>query len=328
MHAHLVFECIPRSQHGACSFCTDLLSIDKNSIMDDFTSVCEQISPSVLAADCGGKMQEVYCPCCTICCEDGNPECNDELVYGNLDGGWEQGFTRTAYDFGPDAIFEVDGVDDEGLEELAIGEIYDSVHEDEDEAAILEEQIGKDLDGAQEDGDDVYDTIKEDEAGVLEMQEGIEKDSEGQDNLEGQEGGNDLGGLEDLGGDIYDVDEDEVLIIEQEIEKELGGDLDDEEKAIVEEVIKDKLDAKKENVTEEVVGKDFDSDLNKESSFLVEQQDNAELYDEIEGELGQAFEQLDGDKEDPDVDFSGALDELAIIEALIDEQQTLDSGGR
>lgn len=78
-----------------------MFAVDKNDLMDDWTHVCNQVGVGFLSADCGGKFQEVFCKCCTVCCQDKDPECNDDLVYSKLDE-----FTRTAHDFGPNQVHD------------------------------------------------------------------------------------------------------------------------------------------------------------------------------------------------------------------------------
>jgi hypothetical protein len=91
--------------------------------------------PEFLSADCGGNFEQVYCTCCTICCEESNPECNDEIVLANLDARWETNFSRTAYNFGPNSIFdgdveETDEEADEGVEQETNDEkTYQSLHD-------------------------------------------------------------------------------------------------------------------------------------------------------------------------------------------------------
>jgi len=89
-----------------------MLTTDRNEIVDDWTQVCELGRPEFLSADCGGNMDQVYCTCCTVCCEESNPSCNDEIVLANLDARWENNFSRAAYNFGPNSIFDGDNADE------------------------------------------------------------------------------------------------------------------------------------------------------------------------------------------------------------------------
>jgi hypothetical protein len=119
-----------------------LFAVDKNDIMDDWTHVCNhQVgSKKFLSADCGGKFEEVFCECCTVCCHDKDPECNDDLVYGNLDAQWEEGFTRTAYDFGPNQVYDA-SVEDREPDAHMQDEVYADDVEDEGTAApVLEDE--------------------------------------------------------------------------------------------------------------------------------------------------------------------------------------------
>ena len=79
----------------------DMFTTDRNEIMDDWTQVCELGRPEFLSADCGGNSEKVHCTCCSVCCEDSNPTCNDEIVLANLDARWETNFTRSSTTLGP-----------------------------------------------------------------------------------------------------------------------------------------------------------------------------------------------------------------------------------
>lgn len=98
--------------------------------MDDWAQVCNQIGAGFLSADCGGKFQEVFCRCCTVCCQDKDPECNDDLVYSKVDARWEGGFTRTAYDFGPNQVYD-DATTNAPEEGETDGHMHDEVDADD-----------------------------------------------------------------------------------------------------------------------------------------------------------------------------------------------------
>jgi hypothetical protein len=121
-----------------------LFAVDKNEIMDDWTHVCKQAGSAFLSADCGGKFQEVFCECCTVCCQDKDPECNDDLVYSKLDARWEEGFTRTAYDFGPNQVYDdaptKSSVEDKEKGDDMQDEVYADDVEDEGTAAPVENE--------------------------------------------------------------------------------------------------------------------------------------------------------------------------------------------
>lgn len=114
---------LPHNLIGSCVLYTssDMLTTDRNDIVDDWTEVCKLGRPEFLSADCS-DFDQVYCTCCTVCCEESNPECNDEIVLANLDARWENDFSRTAYDFGPNSVFENDeAVEDDEYDEYDDG---------------------------------------------------------------------------------------------------------------------------------------------------------------------------------------------------------------
>lgn len=82
----------------------DLLLIDGNSIKGNADYVCETApQPSIFTADCypgeDGTPAEIKCSCCTTCCLDDDPRCNDHAWTSNYDPSWEYGFVRPTYTF-------------------------------------------------------------------------------------------------------------------------------------------------------------------------------------------------------------------------------------
>lgn len=116
-----------------------MFAVDKNDLMDDWTRVCSQVSVGFLSADCGGKFQEVFCRCCTVCCQDKDPECNDDLKYSKLNARWEGGFTRTAYDFGPNQIYG-DAATNAPVDAQKHDEVYGGDNEDEGTSAPVKDE--------------------------------------------------------------------------------------------------------------------------------------------------------------------------------------------
>ena len=78
-----------------------MLLLDKNDIRDDLTNQCNGLALETFATDCAGPNQDVTCPCCTVCCNDADGECNDDLLYTNIDPQWQYNYTRSSYSFSP-----------------------------------------------------------------------------------------------------------------------------------------------------------------------------------------------------------------------------------
>jgi hypothetical protein len=82
-----------------------MLLLDSNSIHGNANAICEQDkwTPSVFITDCypgsNGVGPEVECRCCSQCCNDNNPACNDYAWTSNVDLTWEDGYTREEYTF-------------------------------------------------------------------------------------------------------------------------------------------------------------------------------------------------------------------------------------
>jgi Leucine-rich repeat (LRR) protein len=79
----------------------NMLLLDNNSITGDLTEACQKLKIDWLIADC----QEISCECCK-CCADNEPRCNDDILYANNDFSWEYNYTRVAYAFSPEILFE------------------------------------------------------------------------------------------------------------------------------------------------------------------------------------------------------------------------------
>ena len=57
-------------------------------------------------ADCGGDTPELDCKCCTECCDDNGPACNDEDLLAEFNPIWEVGYGRRDYIFGENITVE------------------------------------------------------------------------------------------------------------------------------------------------------------------------------------------------------------------------------
>jgi len=72
---------------------------DRNSLTGTLEMLCdlatfnEQANDTdgneLLSADCLAPNSEVFCSCCTTCCNDANDSCNNEFEVANLDPIWE-----------------------------------------------------------------------------------------------------------------------------------------------------------------------------------------------------------------------------------------------
>ena len=74
-----------------------MLLVDDNSLTGSLADFCEMFSPEVFIADCPAKVE---CGCCTMCCQEGGPECSDEGLLAEYDPSWEDSYERPAYNFG------------------------------------------------------------------------------------------------------------------------------------------------------------------------------------------------------------------------------------
>jgi hypothetical protein len=87
----------------------DVLLLDSNSLTGSAKFLCDRAAeedfkvPSFFIADCypgqDGTAPEIDCRCCTTCCNDGDPTCNDKAWTSNVDSIWEYGFVRPNYKF-------------------------------------------------------------------------------------------------------------------------------------------------------------------------------------------------------------------------------------
>jgi len=95
---------IPTSFFGLIDL--DVLLLDGNELTGDATIVCNNpaVNTTAFSADCGGETPEISCSCCTICCQDSDPDCNNLDWRINLDGIWEYDFQRVVYSFSQEVL--------------------------------------------------------------------------------------------------------------------------------------------------------------------------------------------------------------------------------
>lgn len=89
-----------------CFFEIDVLLLDGNKLSGDATIVCNNpaVNATAFSADCGGVTPQISCSCCTICCQDSDPDCNNLDWRINLDGIWEYDFQRVVYSFSQEIL--------------------------------------------------------------------------------------------------------------------------------------------------------------------------------------------------------------------------------
>ena len=75
------------------------LLLDRNSLTGSLEPFCDRGIP-VMIADC----QEVVCPCCAPCCEDGL-DCHDFNLLANADPVWESNYERQFFNFGNNTLW-------------------------------------------------------------------------------------------------------------------------------------------------------------------------------------------------------------------------------
>lgn len=79
-----------------------IMLLDGNELSGDTSVLCN--NPNVefhtFSADC----DEISCPCCTICCNDSDPNCNNKDWRITLDGIWEYDFQRIKFIFGDEVL--------------------------------------------------------------------------------------------------------------------------------------------------------------------------------------------------------------------------------
>jgi len=74
--------------------------IDKNKLKGTVAPVCSATeSARFFSADCGSDVPEVVCPCCTICCVDGDLDCNDKIWLADSNPIWELDYQRQGVEF-------------------------------------------------------------------------------------------------------------------------------------------------------------------------------------------------------------------------------------
>ena len=83
-------------------FRTDVVLLDGNEFSGDTSVLCNipSVNFTVFSADC----DEIACPCCTICCTDSDPNCNNKDWRITLNGIWEYDFQRVTFQFGDEAL--------------------------------------------------------------------------------------------------------------------------------------------------------------------------------------------------------------------------------
>ena len=69
--------------------------VEKNKITGSASAVCSNPDEvRVFAADCKGDNALVDCPCCTVCCAEGEEDCNDKVWLGDSNPIWELNYQR------------------------------------------------------------------------------------------------------------------------------------------------------------------------------------------------------------------------------------------
>ena len=83
----------------------DVLLVDNNNIQGSADHICDasDVHPTYFTADCypgrNGERPEIDCRCCSTCCLDDDPTCNNFAWTSNLDPVWEYGYLRKSYSF-------------------------------------------------------------------------------------------------------------------------------------------------------------------------------------------------------------------------------------
>jgi len=79
----------------------EVLLLEQNNFSGDANMICSQKESfdalTMFVSDCAGE--KLNCPCCSICCEEGDKTCNAFDWEGNLDPIWEYGFKRERYSY-------------------------------------------------------------------------------------------------------------------------------------------------------------------------------------------------------------------------------------
>jgi len=85
----------------------EILLLDGNDLTGGTREICDAKELSHFTSDCYPSMKseagpEVNCHCCTLCCNDENPECNDRSWTSSYDPKNRYGYIRPAYEFSLD----------------------------------------------------------------------------------------------------------------------------------------------------------------------------------------------------------------------------------
>ncbi|KAL3906085.1 MAG: hypothetical protein SGARI_004162, partial [Bacillariaceae sp.] len=88
-----------------------VLLVDGNNITGNAQAICS--APNTLShftADCypgqDGSKPEIECRCCTLCCSDDDPQCNDREWTTNYDPKYQYGYIRQEYTYSVDQATE------------------------------------------------------------------------------------------------------------------------------------------------------------------------------------------------------------------------------
>lgn len=93
-----------------------ILLLNQNSLTGPAEAICAPRLPTIVTfvGDCVKPDEvsfpipvdtiELDCPCCTLCCQDSSPSCNNLEWFGDLDPIWEYKYARRAYRFNEDLI--------------------------------------------------------------------------------------------------------------------------------------------------------------------------------------------------------------------------------
>jgi hypothetical protein len=83
----------------------NVILLDSNEITGNANAICDSpvIKPAAFVADCypgqNGQSPEVECRCCTQCCSDDDPDCNNKTWTRNYDSSYKYGLMRQHYKF-------------------------------------------------------------------------------------------------------------------------------------------------------------------------------------------------------------------------------------
>jgi hypothetical protein len=79
----------------------DTLLVDDNKLIGSTTAICSKLPTSgvlkTFVADCDELLDE--CTCCTLCCKDNEPLCNDVIWFSDLDPIADMNYARSQYVF-------------------------------------------------------------------------------------------------------------------------------------------------------------------------------------------------------------------------------------